>query len=177
MGKDLEDPTAFDRRPFRRAPWGPLHLKSRRDFTRVQAGDGPVVGVEWSRVRRPGPGEEWLGSLELGTPISLDGEVVATAWSVGRDRWGLIKPGTIRLESLQPGGPFDGVVVRGHLLPTRLTVRSAEGKKLVWSPWPLGLLNLHLGPLVWVRPRVAPEARPEHIALWLACWWAFEGNY
>ncbi|WP_158548163.1 hypothetical protein [Desertihabitans brevis] len=46
-----------------------------------------------------------------------------------------------------------------------------------WSPPVIGLANLHTGPLLWVPARVSPDARPEHLALWIAAWLEFESSY
>lgn len=167
----------FQRRPFGRTPWGPLHLVAEQWGAQVTVPHGPTVAIDFRKVRAATtPEEETWGSLRLGVPILIDGVPRAVATSTGKDRWGLIRPGKIRVEGDDPELCPTGLTLRGHLLPQRLTLECDAGR-LVWSPWPLGFANLHSGPVMVVPPRVAPEALPVHIALWLVAWFAFEGQF
>ncbi len=167
----------FERRPFGRSDWGPLRLVGQQWGAEVTVPGGPTVSIDFRRVRKPETEqEERWGPMRLGVPILVDGVPRATATSTGRDRWGLIKPGKIRISGDDPELVPPGLTVRGHVLPQRLTLECDAGR-LVWSPWPSGLANLHTGPLLLTPPRVAPKALPFHVALWLVAWRGFEGEF
>lgn len=166
----------IDRRVFRRAPWGPARLVSTQGETSVRLGNGPTVSIRSYGVKPVTPTMGYGGTLEAGVPILVDGEQKATAYSQGREWAGIIKPGTIRIEGDDPDFTPPGLHLRGHLLPQRLSLKVGK-RNLVASPPIIGLANLHTGPLLWVKPRVSPEAKPEHIALWIAAWLEFESAY
>lgn len=175
-GLDMAGGLEFERRAFARSAWGPLRLVAASWGNEVTVADGPTVTIDFSKVRKPStPAEERLPSLRLGVPILIDGQPRAMATSAGEDRFGLVKPGRIRISGDDPDLVPPGLTLRGHVLPQRLTLECDAGR-LVWSPWPLGYANLHTGPLLLGPPRVAAAARPEHIGLWLAAWCAFEGQ-
>lgn len=167
----------FERQPFKRSSWGPLRLAGQQWGAEVTVPGGPTVAIDFRKVRKPETvQEERLGSLDLGLPIVVDGVVRAMATSTGRDAMGWVRPGRIRVDGDDPELVPPGLTLRGHLLPQRLTLESDAGP-LVWSPWPWGLANVHAGPLLVVPPRVAPEALPFHLALWLVAWRGLEGQF
>jgi len=160
---------------FAGASWGPARcVWSSIGVTTVTVGEGRPVTLTWSGMKSDDVGPHDL--LEQGTPVLLDGQRVATATARGRELRIFCKPGRIRIEGDRSELVTPGLHLKGHFVPQRMTLADDDGK-LVWSRALSGALNLRLGPLLLVRPKVSPRAAPEHIALWLAAWTQFETGY
>ncbi len=140
----------------------------------MTVGEGRPVRLNWSAMKLDGDVPH--SQLEKGIPVELDGQPVATAIARGRELRIFCKPGRIRIEGGHSEFVTPGLHVKGHLVPQRMTLADDDGK-LVWSRALSGALNLRLGPLLLVHPKVSPRATPEHIALWLAAWTQFETAY
>lgn len=158
-------------REWRSARWGPAHLVDRRFSTSVRIGSGAEVTIDGRDPRLPSQrdAEPELTVVNLGMPVLVDGVRVATVIGSPKEIPRLLKPGRFRVEGDEPF-VTPGMILRGHVLPQRLTLQDAQGP-LVWTPPLRGLANLHSIPLLLTPARSADRAQPEHVALWLAVWW------
>lgn len=173
----MGDETLRQRRAFARAPWGPATLVDRRFSTSVKVGTGAEITLDARDPRLPSERDAAPAEtvVNVGVPVLADGVRIATVVA-GRDEVaGFVRPGRLRVEGESPFD-LDGLRLRGHVMPQRLTLEDATGR-LVWTPPVLGLANLHEIPLLACPPRVADRAAPEHIALWLAAWWKLAGQF
>ncbi|MBC9227167.1 hypothetical protein GL325_12610 [Aeromicrobium sp. 636] len=163
----------YEWRAHRWSRWGPAHLVRRRDSIEVQLGD-VVVGIDLTD-RRPAAerqADPYRSVFADGVPVTWNGEQVATVTTSSGSRTGLA-----RRQQLAVTGDdrfvLPGLAFTHRGLPFLLTLRSGAGNLVASRRW-ASPLNMAVTEWSIVRehdlvpPKVAREARPEHIALWLA---------
>ena len=162
----------YEWRRFGRTHWGPAHVIVRADEVEATVGDRTVsLDLTDRRSASERQQEPFRSVFRDGVPVRLDGREVATVTDEPGSV-GLLRRGRQSVTG-DPSFVLPGLRITHRALPALVTLRSDAGTLVTTRRWgaPLDML---LWELSWFRtegvvpPRVAPDTRPEHVALWLA---------
>lgn len=163
----------YEWRRFGRTHWGPAHVVVRTDAVEATVGEATVaLDLADRRPAAERQKDEFRSVFADGVPVSLDGRQVATITRAPGSPAGLIRRSRHEVTG-DPSFVPPGLRFTDRGLPQLLTLRSDAGVLVATKRWgaPIDTVLWELSwftPYGVVAPRVAPDTRPEHVALWLA---------